>query len=447
METLTLNLEISNEKLNLLESEISKLTKFAIKLNLPSPIVEKTGTKDYYILTEYDNKILDTFTDDEIKIIKFYRETKKHQPNIEIAKITVNLFNLTIFNNLKPIDEYELIGVIDHTTLMVKNAPNKNIPFEHIPEKLNDCSCDHCKTNRKRNETIIVKNVLTNEYHRVGGSCVQYYLGVNYKHIIEYLNDILNLNNFIFDYTSSECRYLNLGKSISFNEIITYFVHYTEHNSFVSISTAKVHDTISTKQTVFNYLYYIYTSNEHKMSLEEYREYSIELQKFNSIIEKSDYSEFITKFKEYVESEYKNNNFLFNVHNMIITDTVYIKTLSYFLSALSFFYSKYIKIKFETPINSEYIGNIGEKIKFENLTINSILSFNTIYGENTIYNMSDNNGNVIIKFGTINTKFNINKSEDEIKIGSIVSFISDIKEHKTYNNIKQTVIGRLSVLK
>ena len=111
------------------------------------------------------------------------------------------------------------------------------------------------------------------------------------------------------------------------------------------------------------------------------------------------------------------------------------------LSVLSAGYASFMKFK-SAPITN-FIGIVGEKEKME-LTITDIKTGNGTYGEWTLYSMKDGEGNTFTKFGTINTKFS---DSNEVKVGSIITATFEIKEHKEFNMIKQTALGRLSTIK
>lgn len=104
-------------------------------------------------------------------------------------------------------------------------------------------------------------------------------------------------------------------------------------------------------------------------------------------------------------------------------------------------YAKYLKVK-STPV-TKHIGTVGGQ---ENLTleIKEIKTGIGNYGFWTMYIMKDSEGNDFTKFGTINNKFSNN---GEVGVGSIITASFEIKEHKEFNGLKQTVLGRLSKVK
>jgi hypothetical protein len=106
----------------------------------------------------------------------------------------------------------------------------------------------------------------------------------------------------------------------------------------------------------------------------------------------------------------------------------------------------------ETKKVSEWIGTVGEKMKLTDLEIVHIGGYEGGYGWVTIYKLKDKDGNVFTKFGVIGPKFIVkkadvlNREDDMMYVGDVVSATVDIKDHTEYQGTKQTVLGRFSKL-
>lgn len=144
----------------------------------------------------------------------------------------------------------------------------------------------------------------------------------------------------------------------------------------------------------------------------------------------------VLSYKSY-EKEVVVEDFNFKLQQLVNQKMIMKKDLS----VLSAGYASFMKFK-SAPITN-FIGIVGEKEKME-LTITDIKTGNGTYGEWTLYSMKDGEGNTFTKFGTINTKFS---DSNEVKVGSIITATFEIKEHKEFNMIKQTALGRLSTIK
>lgn len=92
--------------------------------------------------------------------------------------------------------------------------------------------------------------------------------------------------------------------------------------------------------------------------------------------------------------------------------------------------------------DSNFIGVVGEKSLLI-LTVVDMKEMNTSYGDTTLYEMTDSNGNLFSKFGSIPERFLIS-NHAEVEVGSIVEFKGTIKAHKEFRGVKTNVISTIS---
>ena len=91
---------------------------------------------------------------------------------------------------------------------------------------------------------------------------------------------------------------------------------------------------------------------------------------------------------------------------------------------------------------SKFCGTIGGKIPVQ-LTVIEMKEMNTNYGDTTLYEMVDSDGNIFSKFGNIPDRFLVSNHSD-IQVGSLVKFNATIKAHKDYRGTKTNVISTIS---
>ena len=89
-----------------------------------------------------------------------------------------------------------------------------------------------------------------------------------------------------------------------------------------------------------------------------------------------------------------------------------------------------------------FVGTVGEKHRTK-LTIVMMKDMNTSWGDTTLFEMVDENGNLFSKFGDIPQRFLIS-NHAEVEVGSIVLFNATIKAHKEFKGIKTNVISTIS---
>jgi hypothetical protein len=477
----TFNIELSQNKLATFDKLIKNIKRYSKQIGLPTPVIKDLPTKKYYILTslslDYDlnrktSFYKETITDDDKKITDLQIEYKNKSPktNFQIISTEVYPKTIEIVAEIKPQDEWVILGVIDHIDGIIKAAPNQQIPFDLIPADLhNSCTCDHCNTERTRNKTVYIKNLKDSKTIRVGGSCIKYYLGYKYEHILNYLSDLQlfvtsfnNMSNDIYDefegVYSNGSRYIQT--QVDVKDCVKYFSWYVKKHGYISKSSAEKINTekqeksfggdiepkmvSSTGNIVSNTLSFV--NSPPSRTKEAYDSWMEEVIKVTDIISKEN-DDFYNKLVPFVETEYKTNNFLFNVHNFINNGVVDFKYISYIIGACSMFQGKISYEDFknkskEEQKESNWVGTVGEKVKLENLKIVHVSGFEGQWGWTSIFKLEDKDGNQFTRFGDIPDKFLV--SGTEVVVDSVVSFTAEIKKHDTYNDKKQTVLGRLS---
>lgn len=71
------------------------------------------------------------------------------------------------------INDWEFVASVEHTNK--GNIFSKGLTTVEIPVRYRTapCTCEHCKTNRIRKDTFIIRNTKTGEFKQVGKSCLQ----------------------------------------------------------------------------------------------------------------------------------------------------------------------------------------------------------------------------------------------------------------------------------
>lgn len=91
---------------------------------------------------------------------------------------------------------------------------------------------------------------------------------------------------------------------------------------------------------------------------------------------------------------------------------------------------------------SNYVGVIGAKsvLELEVILVKEIL---TSFGETTLFEMRDGDGNLFTKYGVIPSRF-IVSNHSEIAEGTFVKFNATIKAHKEFKGVKSTILSTLA---
>ena len=397
-------------------------------MKLPAPVVVGKGKKMYYTLGLKSNEkisknITNFITDkwDEIKKAKvdFDKEQlEKRKSSAHIAIILsaeVDIFDITLADIIKPKDEWTLLGVIDHKEGLIKAAPSQQVPYELIPKDLfNGCQCDHCNKPTRRNKSVFIQNNDTHKIMRVGGTCIKYYLGIDYEKVLDYVSELsLFVNEYYgngdanfgdFDWEGGG-RGGRMEIFVDVKDTAKYFLAIAKKHGYMSKSGAEkinatktgdekmVQTTKDKVENVLDFVFKPFDSREYGKNTSYMRDlYEKQLAEVTETIEKESddsYNEFV----KFVDDNYKENNFLVNVKNMVDAGSYKVNHMGYVLSACSMYYGKKyyeeLKKKSEEERNaknsvekaeSNWVGVVGEKSNFENLTIVHISGYQGQWG-------------------------------------------------------------------
>jgi len=462
---------------------IKKVTRYCKAIGFPVPTQKVKGEKFEYSIVNSDsgNVTFKSFDLEEFeerlaksglrKGVHGYKNSRGD--DFHKAKFRYDVIDLTIVDEVKPLEDWVILGTIDYKDGILNPAPGKQIPNDLIPDKLYGTSyCTHCNSNRLRNKIVFIQNEDDGKIIQVGGSCIKYYLGYDYERILSLIETVSNLGK--TEEVSDE-YYGSFGGDFiepeySVKEIIKYYIYLVKSTkSHMSKKQAKAYNEkvpdggkykSSTSEHVNFMVVHVNeppkkdrndSGFDHEKQMKKWNEDVKEFDKNIKSVSDKEYKEIV----DFVESKVKESNFMFNVSNKIKEGYVKGKFINYIAGACSYFFS--VKFTEEAKAkakeqrdkenagaiaNSKHIGTVGEKTAFEELTIKKIRGFETDFGWSNVYNLEDKTGNVFVKFGTINKKFVIDGGE--VEEGAVVSFTADVKKHGEFNNIKQTTLGRLS---
>ena len=472
-------IEIPKYQEHIFISLLKNIKRYCKYLKLPEPIVKELPDKTYFVIQKLVTFgkpyfVNNTMTDNYEEVKKYKDDHPKEKINIVSQDVSVK--EIEIVNEVKPENDWEILGILDHEEGLIISAPNKQVPYDRVPKDLHDSSnCDHCHIKRFRNKTIFVENQDTGEIKCVGGTCIRYYLGYDYEKIMKIITELNLFNNYFDDagggWSDDDWfggfggkRYNPEDDIVDVKDIVKYFFYWVTSKGYMSKSAAERYNNklegddrefksrSSTSQIVNNKLYYLYVpplnmrGKDGEISMANWQK---DYDKYIKIINKAD-NKYFDVVKAFIEERYKENNFLLNSRNFFIGGGVKIKQMKYIISACSMYWgmklSEDIKNQKTKELKkSDFKGTVGEKEKLENLTIKNISGFEGSFGWTNVYRLTDEKGNIYTKFGTINPRFLTKDSPVEnIEVGAIVSFTAEIKKHDTWKEIKQTTLGRLS---
>ena len=324
-------------------------------------------------------------------------------------------FEVGITGEAPKYDGWTFLATLDwdpHAGLIVRSIPGAP---EVNQDGLKPGWCDHCRTNRHRKETYLVRHDDGREL-QVGSSCIKDFLGHQAQVSLFYSDDV-----------ASELGFGGFG----FNEPDAVD---TRHALAVAYALIKLDGYLpasnfgqTTKGDVLNFLWPPRSQRQERHeSLARIRSLADEA------IEQAD------ACIAWVLSEFNGTgNYANNLRAIVGADYVTANNIGILASAPQ----AWAKAQQRTLIEesrgvSNWLGEEGKKITFT-ATINGISYVSTAYGSSTLYTLRTKDGDVVKWFSTAGALGDIT--------GKDVTLTATVKKHETFRDIKQTLVTRAKV--
>lgn len=354
-----------------------------------------------------------------------YREIRDEKGFLNTLRfVFIDVSGTAIINN------WEFIAGIDH-----KRTRNiiRNISGEPLPEHFRNCSsyCEHCKIDRYRKQTYVIRNTKTKEYKQVGSACLMDYThGLNAELAAAMMEGITSLesyqNNDNYFSGGGFKKYWNVKALIPFIAETTNIFGYSKTDS-----------QLSTRDRVIDFYDILYRGRHSTWT--EQAEKEIEETGFNPdseyatttaknalawIAEKDSNSEYIHNLKTICKMDYVEYNHLGILCSLI---SAYNRDMEYNAK-------KEAKEKAEKTegIDSKWIYEVGQRITIDIKDTKCLTSYFTQFGTTYIYRFISSDNNIYI-WKTAKMIENIQK------------ITGTVKELSEYNGVKQTVLTRCRI--
>jgi hypothetical protein len=268
--------------------------------------------------------------------------------------------------------------------------------------------CEHCGKVRRRNETFILKND-QGSYVQVGRQCLKDFLG--YHEVLLYVSDYVSE-------VLGECeRYGSYEYVYDLKHYLRYCcAAYRFQKGYVSRRENWVESTAGVAW------------------------YSLQPSKNNPLKEPILPDETDDLFADQVLWETvirlynldRLSDYEHNLKTLILMGYVRRKHAGIAASMLSSY--GYRKVETRT---SEFVGVVGKRDRFE-VTLTGRIAFDSAYGNLWLYKFEDAAGNALVWWTSAGLA--------DVHEGDRLTVVGMVKEHKLYNNIKQTVLTRVKAI-
>ena len=360
---------------------------------------------------------------------------------------------LLVVGKLPRIEGWTFLGAIDRLptesggdVALVRSAPGAVIPKSEIDRPLG--TCDHCKTNRKRQTTYVLKSDANGETQQVGSSCVADFIRSTSAAVLSLYGELREICEMGGD-PDEDCEERGPRGKVYFHldEVLTAAIATIKLNGWLSATKAKesFDFTPSTKTLVSGWLYKGPLSNPTEKERKEREEMSAEVA---AAVASGEVEAAIAWCAALTDDEvYKgDSNYLLNLRTLAQAGLVPDKGIGIAVSIIPTYrraIGKEIERKARAEVNasSVFVGQVKERREFV-AVLEWFREFDGQYGVTTLYKFrttaedASGAGNVLVWFASTSL------GDDEVIQGSTFKLKGTIKKHEDRDGVKQTVITR-----
>jgi len=288
-----------------------------------------------------------------------------------------------------------------------------------------DFHCDHCQKKVRRNSVVILEND-SGERKVVGTSCVKEFTSGLDGNLIAEVNDYMR----ILKMRDSELDCLMQGEDDA-------DVFFESHG----VRTYNVVDIVSAAKRLIDQYGFESSSSYNatwKFIMNEYDRTKIESEAISAV-------EWI---KSLSEEDITKSSYLFNLRQIIDAGYCTARHFGVLASLIpSYRKSEYKRLRDANYKESDYVGNIGDKISVKVKYINTY-TYDTNFGSSNIHLFMDDNGNIFKWSTSSRLEYTVKDSHSNysqwyyLDKGATIQLTGKIKDHSEYRNQKQTVLTR-----
>jgi len=403
--------EIPDYNLPKLEEKIAKLNKTAVKLGVPQITVHVSGYQNRLLADLFPNSLLPNGTPrykDSTACIRF--------AVVQVQGETPRINGWQFLATIQPLRDEEGKQTGKN---MLRVVPG----IEGMPDKYREATnyCDHCQTNRMRNETYVVMHEL-GETKQVGKTCLKDFLGhSNPEKIAEWTTTLANLADLCGSYGPR-------GPLVDGSQ---WELRYPTEDFLTYVAAAiRVDGWISRK--------FSYMSGKPATASVAMEQISLRDDKYTPTSEDRALGEQTALWMEGLELRQDNNDYMKNLATVGSVGCVERRTAGIAASGISAmkreFGESLIPEKKDRPAAANYLGEIGERITVD-VTVDVVRAYQNDWSSGFIFKMHTASGDVV-------TCFNLKGGANE---GDKLTIKGTVKKQNEFKGQKETVLNRVVV--
>jgi hypothetical protein len=335
----------------------------------------------------------------------------------------IKMFEIELVGDPVRINGWEFLAALTHTVEgnLIRQTPIAIEQKLGINEKYRTASnnCDHCKMDRPRKNTYIVRNIETGEIKQVGSTCLVDFLGHCDPSVIEHHFNSLDAAEDI-DY----------GKGQR-NDFYISLHHYLEHvctmirvNGWVSSKVAYEEAKTSTATRAWSNMFL----SQGGEKLEPITDDDKQL------------AEKVIAWGKTLKDRTDNSDYFHNLSVLFQLDYVDDKSLGLIASSVVVYQKEVEKVieKAKGPkFVSEHFGEVGKRAVYSLTLLGCKVLEGGEYGPTFFYRFVDEKNHVAVWFAS---------NDIGVEVGEVVTLKATVKKHDEYKGMKQTVLTRCTLL-
>lgn len=357
------------------------------------------------------NKKAKTFGVDEIELTIDKNSIKHRRVQFMGISALVETVKVAISGPVVKIGNWEMAAHIDHhshSKNLVLTIGNQEIPGHYRDW---DGSCEHCNKIRRRNDTYVLKNE-KDEFQAVGRNCLQDFLG----HDPQFMIWIAKQITFSSLFEENEEKIPKEAIRFPLNKVLEKTNAVIRECGWLSKGRARAEERFF----------------EATADIVE-REFLDIKPSFKTDKEDENVAKNVIKWVAELSGK---SDYEYNLKVALEDDYVSLASMGIVCSAVAmyrFHLEKQQEKKAENT-QTDWVGEIGKRQLFDVILI-SKKYIEGRFGTTTLHRFSDNQGNLIIWFG----------SNDRMEEGKEYKIKATVKKHDEYRGKKQTVVNRASL--
>lgn len=326
---------------------------------------------------------------------------------------------------------------VDGKNFVNVNLSGKDLGFI-VPSKYfttNPCTCDYCKTNRKRNKTYLVVNRETGEWKQLGKECLRLFVtGIDvdaiatFESFIKEAECAANPSDEFF--CNRRFKFVKVTDALA----LAYAV-YRERGYLATRDSVGNPNDFCNKNIVQRKLTQQYGCDSDFLNITNSTRDKIDAITFKADIDAKESISVISDVEQLPDDPYYNN-----LKVIVANEYIPLNKLG-LLASIPKAIERYKEEKKRQEekerlaAESNYLGSVGEKISVNFVSGREVACCETQFGLLHIYEFKDANGNTVV--------WKSSSSKDIPESGTVTG---TVKSHEEYDGIKQTVILRAKII-